>query len=187
VGASPSDADAIAASLQDGEAFVAIFDRHFSTIHRYLTRRVGPDLAGELVSETFARAFDSRRRYDLSRPDALPWLYGITTKLLAKARRAEKRRLRAIARLDVHAHGGDDAARALDVDVAAALAMLPRAEREALLLFAWGGLTYDEIAAALAIPVGTVRSRLNRARLHARELLDPPAIAPAQAEEALDG
>jgi RNA polymerase sigma-70 factor (ECF subfamily) len=178
--AAPSDADVIAASVDDPRAFVAIFDRYFRTIHRYLARRVGREVAGDLASETFARAFDVRSRYDVQRPDALPWLYGIATNVLAKERRAEQRRLQAWSRLP----RSEDAERlspGLDEDVAAALAALPRGEREVLLLYAWAELTYEEIAVALDVPIGTVRSRLSRAREHARALLS------ADLEEAFDG
>ena len=66
-------------------------------------------------------------------------------------------------------------ARAAAPALAAALAALSRADREALLLFAWADLSYEEIAAAVGIPVGTVRSRINRARRQVRErlALDP--------------
>lgn len=56
--------------------------------------------------------------------------------------------------------------------LAAVLADLPRRDRDALLLLAWGGLGYQEIARALGVPVGTVRSRLHRARSRLRSALD---------------
>jgi len=64
-------------------------------------------------------------------------------------------------------------ARVLFPRVADAIQTLPDGEREALLLFAWEDLSYQSVAEALALPVGTVRSRLNRARAHLRELLEP--------------
>lgn len=67
-----TDAEAIAASLSEPRAFVAVFDRHFDAIHRYLRRRVGKEIADELASETFAQAFEHRRRFDGRRPDARP-------------------------------------------------------------------------------------------------------------------
>ena len=176
----PSDADVIAASVDDAQAFVAIFDRHFRTIHGYLARRVGHEPAGDLAAETFTRAFDMRGRYDMARPDALPWLYGIATNVLARQRRGEERRLRALARMP-RPDEADQLSPGIDADVAAALAALPQREREVLLLFAWGELTYEEIALALDAPIGTVRSRLSRARERARALLA------SELEEALDG
>ena len=55
--------------------------------------------------------------------------------------------------------------------VAELVSTLPEPERDALLLHVWEGLSYDEVAAALGVPVGTVRSRLHRARGRLRELV----------------
>jgi len=62
--------------------------------------------------------------------------------------------------------------------VADAIAKLPDAERQALLLFAWEELSYDEIADALGVPVGTVRSRLNRARARLADVSCDRRITP---------
>jgi RNA polymerase sigma-70 factor (ECF subfamily) len=163
------DGEAIARSQGDPDAFVPVFERHFDAIHRYLRRRLGPELADELASETFVAAFDARRRYDGS-PDARAWLYGIATNLLRRHLRAEERRWRAYAR----AAERDEAGHAeTETAVAEALGSLSPEEREALLLYAWADLSYEEIAAALHVPVGTVRSRLSRARAGTRAHLAP--------------
>jgi len=161
-----TDADAIRASMTEPEAFAAVFDRHFDAVHAYAHRRVGPSLADEIASETFTRAFDHRSRYDASREDARPWLLGISANLLRRHWRAEKRRLNAYAR----SAGRPDASLAEPVaaELASALESLPRREREPLLLLAWADLGYEEIAVALGIPVGTVRSRISRARARLR-------------------
>jgi RNA polymerase sigma-70 factor (ECF subfamily) len=121
--------------------------------------------------------------FDRSRDTAAPWLYGIATNLLRRHRRSEGRRLRATARLGASTDGGqadeDRVIAAADAEallpaVAEAVLELPDAERDVLLLFAWEDLTYDDIAAALDVPVGTVRSRLSRARQKVRDLLDAP-------------
>lgn len=175
----PSDAEVIAASLDEPAAFGALFDRYATTMHRYLVRRVGPDEAGALVSETFRVAFERRASYDTGRPLARPWLYGIATNLVARHRRSEGRRLAATARAAGRRAPADDplqrAGEAIDASrllgvVADAARELPEPERDALVLHAWEGLTYGEVAAALGIPVGTVRSRLARARGRLREL-----------------
>ncbi|MBD0348998.1 MAG: RNA polymerase sigma factor [Thermoleophilia bacterium] len=165
-----SDADAILASRRDAPAFAVLFERHFDAIHGYLRRRVGTDVADELAAETFVQAFASRGRYDRRRPDALPWLYGIAHNLLRHHYRTEERVLRAYARYGVDSSSADANAYS-DRDVAAALAELPVHERDVLLLFVWAELSYDEIAVALGLPVGTVRSRLSRGRTRLRELL----------------
>ncbi len=167
-----SDADVIAASCQDGHAFGAIFTRHFTAIHRFLVSRVGTSLADDLAADVFVRAFDARARYDGAYPDARPWLYGIATNLVARQRRDEGRRLAAYARIDdpaSRAPSDDESAARVDAArlapaAARALAALQRGDRDALLLVAWADLTYEEAAFALGIPVGTVRSRIHRAR-----------------------
>ena len=90
-----SDAEVIRASLDQPEAFKALFERHFDAIFGYLARRKGPDAGSDLASEVFVRAFASRSRYELNRADARPWLYGIAANLLHKQRRSETRQLRA--------------------------------------------------------------------------------------------
>src|SRR5829696_1131799 len=97
IGADRTDADLIAASLPSGELFAAVFDRHAGTVHRYLARRAGVAAADDLLAQTFLVAFESRSRYDPARPDALPWLYGIATNVLHRARRDELRLYRALA------------------------------------------------------------------------------------------
>jgi RNA polymerase sigma-70 factor (ECF subfamily) len=177
---SRSDAEAIIASRTDPHVFATVFDRHYDTIAAYLHRRVGPALADELAAETFLRAFAARPQYDTSRLDARPWLYGIAANLLRRHWRAEERRLRAYARAvgnDAQDAGLDAVNARLDArNDAAALAMslacLKPREREVLLLHAWADLSYEEIADALSIPVGTVRSRLHRARTAMRDLLE---------------
>ena len=175
-----SDAEVIACSLASPASFGELFDRHATTMFRYFVRRVGPDDADSLLGELFRIAFEKRADYDSQRAEARPWLYGIASNLLARHRQGEARRLDATARLVNTAITAPD--RFLDVDarldasrlwadVAAAIATLPQGERDTLLLFAWESMPYDQIATALDVPVGTVRSRLNRARGRLRELV----------------
>ena len=175
----PSDAEVIGHSLGEPEAFGLIYDRHAATVLRFLGRRAGAKVAEGLVGELFRIAFERRKTFDVSRLTALPWLYGIGSNLLLKHRRAEARRLSASARIAA-AEGADRRASAAALDarllfprVADAIEALPDDEREALLLFAWEELSYQSMAEALELPIGTVRSRLNRARAHLRELLEP--------------
>lgn len=174
-----TDADLIRASLRESRTFAGIFDRHFARVRGYLGRRVEPDVAADLSSETFAVAFDARARFDLTRADAGPWLLGIATNLLRHHRRSEVRRLRAMGALPREA-GVDDATSAIASRVDAdamrgplflALSDLAPGDRDVLLLLAWADLTYGEVAVALGIPIGTVRSRLHRARTRLRERL----------------
>lgn len=174
-----TDAQIISMSNADPDRFGEIFDRHFAAVHRYVNRRIGRELADDLASETFSVAFRSRERFDPEREDAGPWLYGIAANLLRDHHRSERRRLLAYAKtgVDPTLDGGFDAVDArLDAGVegpavARALARLAAGDRETLLLYAWADLTYREIAEALAIPIGTVRSRLSRARRQVHEIL----------------
>ena len=175
-----TDAEVIARSLESSAAFGELFDRHATTMFRYFVRRVGPDEADSLLGELFRIAFEKRSGFDTERAEARPWLYGIASNLLARHRQGEARRLDATARLVNTAMAASDGFAEVDArldaprrwaDVAAAIATLPQGERDTLLLFAWEGMPYDQIATALDVPVGTVRSRLNRARGRVRELV----------------
>jgi RNA polymerase sigma factor (sigma-70 family) len=156
-----------------------LFRRHAPYIQRYVARRLGPDAADDIVAETFLLAFRQREKYDRSRADARPWLYGISTNLIGRHRRAEIRLYRALARtgadpvVEPFTDRVDErvSASSASGQLAAALAKLSADVRDTLLLAAWGDLTYEEIATALGVPVGTVRSRLSRARSKLRQIL----------------
>ncbi|MEV5902313.1 sigma factor, partial [Streptomyces sp. NPDC052127] len=92
------DASVISDSLARPESFGELYHRHAAVIHRYAARRLGEDAAEDITAETFLAAFRARGRYDVSRADARPWLYGIAANLIGKQRRTEVRALRALAR-----------------------------------------------------------------------------------------
>ncbi|MGV9404958.1 RNA polymerase sigma factor [Streptomyces sp. NPDC003667] len=175
------DGSVIERSWETPDAFTVIFDRYADDIHRYIARRLGSDTADDLMAETFVIAFQRRRRYDPAIPHARPWLYGIATNLIGRHRREEARRLRALLRAASLApgteHGGpeDRVTERLSGSshsaLAGALAGLPARYRDVLLVIAWGELDYAEAAQALSVPVGTVRSRLHRARTRLRKAL----------------
>jgi RNA polymerase sigma-70 factor (ECF subfamily) len=175
------DATLIAASVSDPPAFAAVFDRHWTGIHRYCVGRA-PSVGEDLAAETFRVAFDQRAAYDERYADARPWLYGIATNLLRRhfrsaARKAAPLITRAL-RFEDDALGRVEA-QALGPALAAALQQVASADRDALLLHAWAELTYTEIAQATGVPVGTVRSRIHRARTllraHLEEIRDERA------------
>jgi RNA polymerase sigma-70 factor (ECF subfamily) len=173
------DSELVSASWTDPEAFAELFDRYSAMLYRYVSKRLGPGPAEDLVGETFLIAFSKRRSYDLAYPDARPWLFGILTKLIARHHRSEATRYRALLRAPVESVVESPAdrvaagvsAEAVRGELAGALAALPAKDRDVLLLIAWGDLTYEEVARALGIPVGTVRSRLNRGRRKVRAAL----------------
>ncbi|QXE33482.1 RNA polymerase sigma factor [Streptomyces sp. GMY02] len=177
--AATDDATLIARSVAEPEIFAQLYDRYAADLHRYVLRRLGAETADDVVGETFLIAFRQRHRYDTGRPHARPWLYGIAANLIGKHRRTELRAYRALARTGVDPVAeswsdrvdGQVTAAASRAPLAAALRALSDGDRHVLLLIAWADLSYDEVATALAIPLGTVRSRLNRARKKMRAAL----------------
>jgi RNA polymerase sigma factor (sigma-70 family) len=170
-----TDAELLARSVVEPVLFGELYERHGLAVRRYVMRRIG-DAAGEdLAADVFVRAFRARGRYRADRDTALPWLLGISNHVIADHRRLERRRLTAMARL-----AGDSGARTdedgstLDRQLVAALRRLPAVERDTLLLVVWGELTQDEAAAALGVPVGTVSSRITRARKRLTAVLRAP-------------
>jgi len=169
-----TDSEIIQRSLGQPRAFAELFDRHARALGGYAARRLGPDAGQDILSETFLVAFARRESFDTAWESALPWLYGIASRLIRKHRSTEAKHLRSSAEFAVReelvSQGDLDATIArLDAELstkelAPRIASLPAKERETLLLHAWGDLTYEEIAVALGVPVGTVRSRLNRVR-----------------------
>jgi RNA polymerase sigma factor (sigma-70 family) len=141
------DRAAVRASCDEPRAFSSVFERHFDDVRRYLVRRVGSALGDELASETFARAFDGRRRFDAERGVVRAWLFGIAANLLRHRARSEERRLRAYARsgVDPVVEELESVPARIDAQrtgprLAAALARLSAGEREVVLLYAWAEL-----------------------------------------------
>nr|CEL23336.1 RNA polymerase ECF-subfamily sigma factor [Kibdelosporangium sp. MJ126-NF4]CTQ94498.1 RNA polymerase ECF-subfamily sigma factor [Kibdelosporangium sp. MJ126-NF4] len=157
-----------------GLVFGSLFDTHAAALRHYLVRRTGETAADDLVSETFLVALRERHRYDPARAAVRSWLYGIATNLMRRHVRDEVRQLKAhSAETPVDGHAGRVAER-VDAQAAAqrlagALAKLSSGDRDVLLLISWAGLDTNEVAEALDIPVGTVRSRLHRVRKQLRK------------------
>jgi RNA polymerase sigma factor (sigma-70 family) len=185
-----SDAELVAAADRDPDAFTQVFQRHWDSLVRFCVDRAGSP-GEDIAAETFRVAFDRRSRYDERYPDARPWLFGIATNLLRdhfRATRREERKLQRSAAVDHVARCDPELdvleRRHLDPAVVQALEGMPAAERDALLLLAWGELDYDAIAQALEVPIGTVRSRIHRARRRLREHLPAIELIPAETEDA---
>lgn len=171
---SDDDAALIRDARDDPASFGTLFDRHFAAVYRFCSRRVGGELAEDLAGETFRRAFEARRSYDLSQVNALPWLYRIALNLVRDAIRSRAAEDRAYARLqalvgtewmseeDIATRSAE--ARAELAQLARALLAEPQEDVDALFLHVWDELTYVEVATALGVRVGTVRSRLSRLR-----------------------
>jgi RNA polymerase sigma factor (sigma-70 family) len=166
-----SDAAIVAASLGDPELFATLFDRHYQALHGYLLRRVQAAVASEICSEAFLIAFERRQQFQGANASARPWIFGIALNLLRRHYRRERRELAAYARtgcdpLQDESSNADErlSQGELAKQLAGALANLADKDREALLLYAWADLSYPEIAEAMNSPIGTVKSRIARAR-----------------------
>ena len=161
-------------------AFGALFERHAGRIYNYCFRRTGDwAMAEDLTSTTFLLAWRSHGRAPLQAESALPLLYGIATNALRNHRRSLRRGRDAFARLPLERAEEPDIAEegAIRLDDQAAMRQLlrvftrlPRREQDVVALCDWSGLSYEDAAAALDIPIGTVRSRLARGRQRLREL-----------------
>jgi RNA polymerase sigma-70 factor (ECF subfamily) len=164
----------------DGSAFGTLFERHAGRIYNYCFRRTADwAQAEDLTSSTFLVAWRSHGRGPLQAESALPLLYGIATNALRNQRRSLRRRREALARLPLErveeTDLAEDASTRLDDQAAMRqllrlFARLPGREQDVIALCDWSGLSYEDAAAALDIPIGTVRSRLSRGRRRLREL-----------------
>jgi len=162
----------------DVDAFSLLFERHAKTIYNYCVRRIGDwGAAEDLLSVVFLEAW-RRRRKDLPPDKVLPWLYGIATNVVRNRRRSERRFRAALARVPAPPPEPDFGAEAdarLDDErrirqALNLLAELPRQQQDVLVLCDWSQLSYEDAALALDLSVGTVRSRLSRARRSLEEL-----------------
>jgi RNA polymerase sigma factor (sigma-70 family) len=174
-----SDAELLHRSLDDVAQFDVVMSRHLDAIFGFVAMRVGPQLAEDIVAETFATAFRLRARFDGRALGARPWLYGIASNRLHKFRESERRWLRGVIEEPVGAPPDEVGAaesrvdaRRLAPDLAQALSLLSPGERDVLLLHALCDLGHVEIARALGIRHGTAKTRLSRATARLRPLLD---------------
>jgi RNA polymerase sigma factor (sigma-70 family) len=186
-----------AAAAGQHDAFGKLFDRHAAPVYNYLLRHTSNwSDAEDLTAAVFLQAWRRRGEVVFDRDSALPWLLGVARGVLRNARRARRRYEAAIYRAGaaaVTAAGPGDpadlvAARLDDERQFAALqraiGLLPRQQREVVELCVYAGLDQQAAAVALAISVGTVKSRLHRARQRlAAELSTLRAGTPAHAGE----
>jgi RNA polymerase sigma-70 factor (ECF subfamily) len=177
-----TDGEVISASRQSPELFEEIFERHYTSVLRFAAGRLGRDVAGDVAAETFVRAFDRRARFRTDRDSALPWLFGIAVNVMRERRRKAGRRFGAYQRAASLAAGEEtrfeaEAAERVDAasrseDLAWALSELSDEEYQVIMLLAVAEFSYPDISEYLGVPIGTVRSRIHRARRKLRELLE---------------
>ena len=192
-GVEPSDGDLWARSRTgDAEAFGILFDRHARLIYNYCFRRVGSrETAQDLLSIVFLEAF-RRRGKELPADKVLAWLYGIATNVVRHQHRSARRYAAGLSRLPTPQAEPDFAGTSdeqVDYERQAQTALsllekLPRGEQDVFVLCAGMELSYEDAALALGVPIGTVRSRLSRARAHLMEL--GPGPGPIQGESTIE-
>lgn len=169
-----SDAEVLARSAIQPAAFAILYERHHVAVRRYVARRVGSDAGDDVSSEVFTRAFRGRERCRAEKASALPWLLGVANHVIADHRRTEQRRLKALQHLAATAPQLiEHEDRALSTELVRELRRLSGEDRDALLLVVWGELSYEEAATALGVPIGTVKSRIARARRALVTAVDP--------------
>jgi RNA polymerase sigma-70 factor, ECF subfamily len=167
------------AAAGEPEAFGLLYERHARAIYNYLFRRCGDwSVAEDLTSVAFLEAYRRRADAKIAEGKVLAWLYGIATNVVRNQRRSLRRHAEALRRVpppDPELGIAGLTADRIDAErqmrrVLAALEQLPESDKDVLSLCLWSELSYEDAAAALGIPVGTVRSRLSRARARLVEL-----------------
>ncbi|AUG76430.1 Putative sigma factor [Kitasatospora sp. MMS16-BH015] len=170
----------------DAVAYGQLFEEHAQAVHRHALRMTGEwAVAEDVVSLTFLEAWRLRAKVDPEGESLRPWLLGIATNVIRNTRRAARRHREAMAKLPPRESLPDIAveltARMADAEqlaaAKAALARLKPAEREVFALCVWEGLDHAAVAEALGKPVGTIRSRLSRARARLRDLTEKELAA----------
>ena len=163
----------------DPDAFGVLFDECSRAVYNLAFRMTGSwSAAEEVVSLTFLEAWRLRGTVEQAGGPLRPWLLGIAVNVSRNAARASRRHQAALGRMPpapVVPDFADDLAGRIDDAtllraVQSAMARLRRGEREVLALCVWSGLDYAAAAQALGVPVGTVRSRLSRARARLAKL-----------------
>ena len=172
----------------DADALAVLYDRHGRAAFTLARAMVGSASdAEDVVAAVFAQLWQSAHRFDAARGSVAAWITTMTRSRALDLLRAQRRRTRlheraATADADGFAvplgGGGDtpdvDAERAeLAQAVRASLTSLPPAQRRAIELAFFGGLSHTDIAAALNEPLGTVKTRIRTGMLKLRDALRP--------------
>jgi len=165
----------------DAAAFAAVFDRHLDAVYTHCVRRSGSWVdAEDLASMVFLEAWRKASKVRFVDGSIKPWLLVVATNVTRTQARARRRYEAMLSRLPHEDLAGDAAeeviigldAEQLAAQLARAMATLGKADQEVIALCDLAELSYADAAVALAVPVGTVRSRLSRARRKLRGALD---------------
>lgn len=148
-----------------------LFVRHKAALYAFALRSTGDaERANDIVSMAFLEAW-RKRHVSVEPGKVLPWLYGVTANVIRLERRSLRRWRRALAELSFSTRELDSAELEMRFEdelrvreLLDRIHLLPAQQREVMIMCCWSGLTYEEAASALGVPVGTVKSRLARAR-----------------------
>jgi RNA polymerase sigma-70 factor (ECF subfamily) len=170
----------------DAEAFGTLFERHARAVYRLCFWRTGDvTLAEDLSAAVFLETWRHKAKVAVVDGSIRPWLFGVASNLVRNHWRAARRRdaaLRRLPRLPVEPDVADEVVGRIDAEVTmravlAVVRQLPERDQEVLALCGWAGCSYEEAAQSLGVPVGTVRSRLARARARLGRLLAEPDMS----------
>lgn len=154
----------------DREALGTLFDRHAQSVYAFARRFVGTSDAEDVVQTTFLRVLAIAGSYDDRALSARSWLFGVAYQVVRERRRASERLRAAMARYATVAASFVRPG-ASDLDLEAALASLSEPKRVVLVLTQVHGLSAEEVARALDLPIGTVWTRLHHAKRDLRHRL----------------
>jgi len=166
----------------DGQAFAELFDRHSRAVYNHCFRRTADwSMAEDLTSVVFLETWRLRKRVRLNDDSVLPWLLAVANNCVRNATRSRNRYRRLLAKLPGPEESiAPDAEATARVDDETAMGRLLEVvqqlsgeDQEVIALCDWSGLSYEEAATALGLPVGTIKSRLTRARRRLRALHEP--------------
>jgi RNA polymerase sigma-70 factor (ECF subfamily) len=170
---------------RDRAAFADLVRQHGPPVHAYLSRRAGRQVADDLFSDVWLRAWRSRDSFDPDSGGVLPWLYGIARNTLRAHFRLRVENFGQLFELHSDPWAETDSrldASRVGIALERALGSLSEELREILLMVAWEQLSPAEIAQSLQMHPGTVRSRLHRARTALRDHLEAELEVPLDSD-----
>jgi RNA polymerase sigma-70 factor (ECF subfamily) len=189
---SAADDESLTARVAAGDvaAFTELYERYAQRIYAWCVHTLGAGRAEDAVQEIFLRLWQAAAQFDPARGRFVTWFFAVARHYLVhEMRKAGVRR-----RADVAAEiavvfaaptaDPEELASARDeaIALARALLRLPEEQRQVLAMAYFGGLSQSQIAAHLAVPLGTVKKRVRLGMGKLRVALEPPATVVAEVE-----
>jgi RNA polymerase sigma-70 factor (ECF subfamily) len=150
------------------------FEEHKDTIYRFAWRMTNSsEAAKDITQEVFLTLLRQPNRFDTKRGQMRPFLLGIARNLILKSYRRDKNRWAELDEAQFTTQPLDIVGLEIAELISATVQTLPPLQREVLILAHYEGLTLEEIARAVGVDAGAVKSRLHRARENLRQALAP--------------